>query len=309
MNASMKIDPEFEGLLPPLTEDEFAGLERNVLANGIRDRLVVWKGHGVLVDGHNRYKLALKHKLKYELDEREFETRDDVCVFILDNQFDRRNLADYTRVELALKKQDYLRRKAKENQLGGLKQGSVLPTLGKREETVHVDAEIAKSAGVGRETVRKVRAITTKAPEELKQKLRKGEVSIHKAHLQVTGTTAPPKLERLKTPSGRSSSALDSDVTALLHEVANRTCVLAHAIARVRAKRVEIELAEEALRHAQSLESALRKKLLEAQAITRPPSSHPAVASATRKRSRGGGAGRLRLVQPVPPQTPPSAPE
>ena len=48
----MKIDKEFADLIPPLTEEEYKGLETSILNEGCRDALVVW--NDTLVDGHNR---------------------------------------------------------------------------------------------------------------------------------------------------------------------------------------------------------------------------------------------------------------
>ena len=38
----MQIDDEFKALIPPLSVDERAQLEANLLADGCRDPLVVW---------------------------------------------------------------------------------------------------------------------------------------------------------------------------------------------------------------------------------------------------------------------------
>ena len=48
----IRIDPEVESKIPPLTNDELTQLEENILADGsVRDPLVLWQG--ILVDGHN----------------------------------------------------------------------------------------------------------------------------------------------------------------------------------------------------------------------------------------------------------------
>lgn len=41
----IRIDPEFESKIPPLTNDELTRLEENILADGsVRDPLVLWQG-------------------------------------------------------------------------------------------------------------------------------------------------------------------------------------------------------------------------------------------------------------------------
>ena len=56
---NLTIDPEFKNLIPPLTSEEYAGLEESILAEGCRDSLVAW--HGILIDGHNRYEICEKY--------------------------------------------------------------------------------------------------------------------------------------------------------------------------------------------------------------------------------------------------------
>jgi hypothetical protein len=51
----LTIDPRFKSLIPPLSAEELAQLESNIVADGCRDPLVVWNGYGILVDGHNRH--------------------------------------------------------------------------------------------------------------------------------------------------------------------------------------------------------------------------------------------------------------
>ena len=53
----IKIDKEFQSLIPPLAPEEYKQLEENCIRDGIRDPLVVWpqeNGVNILVDGHNR---------------------------------------------------------------------------------------------------------------------------------------------------------------------------------------------------------------------------------------------------------------
>ncbi|MCL2525650.1 MAG: hypothetical protein FWE46_01150 [Coriobacteriia bacterium] len=87
------IDEEFKFLLPRLDEESSAALEASVLEHGIRDALVLWKGHDILIDGHNRYGFAMKHGLPFKTVELEFPTREDVIVWIITTQIARRNLS------------------------------------------------------------------------------------------------------------------------------------------------------------------------------------------------------------------------
>ena len=61
----LKIDFEFRDLIPPLTAEEYSGLEESILKDGCRDALVVWGE--TIVDGHNRYEICTKHNLSYQI--------------------------------------------------------------------------------------------------------------------------------------------------------------------------------------------------------------------------------------------------
>jgi len=88
----IQINPEFQKLIPPLSPDEFAQLEANILDEGIRDPLVVWRQTGYLVDGHNRYQIAQKHGLEYAVHEKDFADKEEVRSWMDENQIGRRNL-------------------------------------------------------------------------------------------------------------------------------------------------------------------------------------------------------------------------
>lgn len=176
------IDPEFKALIPPLLPEERKGLEESILKEGCRDALVVWKGHNILVDGHNRYEICTAHGKPFETVEMEFASRDDAMVWIIDNQFSRRNLTPFARGELALKRKHIIAAKAKKNQACG--QGGVLllENSPKAFAPINTRAEVAKIAGVSDNTIARIEKIVQKAPEEVKEKLRRGDpgVSINK---------------------------------------------------------------------------------------------------------------------------------
>ena len=84
------IDEEFKGLLPELDKETYAMLEENLLQNGCRDSLVLWGD--TLIDGHNRFEICTKHGIPYNTIDKEFETREDVIIWMVSTQISRRNL-------------------------------------------------------------------------------------------------------------------------------------------------------------------------------------------------------------------------
>ena len=88
----LKIDPEFESKIPPLSAEEFRQLEENILSDGIViNPIIVW--NGVIVDGHNRFHILEKHPhIQYSIHEKQFDDRFSVIAWICKNQLGRRNL-------------------------------------------------------------------------------------------------------------------------------------------------------------------------------------------------------------------------
>ena len=89
---NLKIDPEFQSQIPPLTDDEFKQLEENILKEGkLISPLIVW--NNTLVDGHNRYAILQKHpEIYFSTMPLRFENREEAIAWICRNQLGRRNL-------------------------------------------------------------------------------------------------------------------------------------------------------------------------------------------------------------------------
>ena len=92
MSLHLTIDPEFANKIPPLREEELEQLEENILADGVViNPLIVWDG--VIVDGHNRYRILQKHpEIQFTTYEKEFPDRYAAIAWICKNQLGRRNL-------------------------------------------------------------------------------------------------------------------------------------------------------------------------------------------------------------------------
>lgn len=92
--SAIRIDPEFRDLLPPLSAEQFNVLENKIQLEGFRDSLIVWRGKGILVDGHNRLKICEKHGIKYTVTYIHFHDRAEVIAWIKSHQAARRNMTD-----------------------------------------------------------------------------------------------------------------------------------------------------------------------------------------------------------------------
>lgn len=177
----LKIDPEFKNLIPPLTAEEYAGLEESILQEGCRDALIVWGD--TLIDGHNRFEICTRHNIPFEITEMLFPSRVDVIAWIIKNQFGRRNLPAYERARLALRLKPVIAEKAKENLVTHTDDG--YQGLQNSAKAVDTRKELAAAAGVSHDTIAKVEKIEAHATPEMKEQLRAGQMSINQAYQTV----------------------------------------------------------------------------------------------------------------------------
>ena len=175
------IDPEFRDLSPPLNEEELKLLEASIVADGCESPLIVW--NGVIVDGHNRYAVCRKHEIPFAIQEKDFSSRDDAMLWMLRNQLGRRNLNDYQRGEMVLVLKRQLASVAEMKMRAGIRStdnpGTNLSQGAEERKTL---SQLAKLAGVSGTQMKKIDKLANSADEETKAKLRKGEVSVHRAY-------------------------------------------------------------------------------------------------------------------------------
>lgn len=192
---SIFIDEEFQNLIPPLSKEEYTQLEANCVKDGIRDPLVVWPqpdGNNILVDGHNRWNISAQHGgIRFEIKPMQFESREAVKEWIIKNQLGRRNIPNYVRAELALKLKPVIAEKAKQKQATHTEQG-----YQNSDKAIHTTKELAKAAGVSHDTIHKVEKIQAKAPEETKEALRRGELSINSVYSGIIASENETRRQR-----------------------------------------------------------------------------------------------------------------
>lgn len=205
----IKIDPEFKSLIPPLTQEEYNQLEQNIIKETNPDSIVLLTWNGTLIDGHNRYEICQKHNIQFKAVEKNgFADRDDVKVWIIQNQFGRRNINNYVRSKLALELEGLFQKKAKEQHAlkhteqykEDAKEQKSAPLL--EIETVKpietTRQELAKIAKVSHDTITKVKKIEEKAKPEIKKRLETGEASINEVYKEIKQEEKKEKLKSIQ---------------------------------------------------------------------------------------------------------------
>lgn len=217
---NLTIDPEFKNLIPPLTSEEYAGLEESILAEGCRDSIVAW--HGILIDGHNRYEICEKYGIPYSIMETDFESRDAVKLWMMKNQLARRNLNDFQRIEITHKCEDAVKAKAKERQATST--GGTAPQLMENFPQADKGAsrdELGKMAGVSGKTYEHAVIVMEEAPEPIVEATRRNDISINAAY-QVT-KMEPEQQEEIseRIKNGETPKVVITDVQKRPHVAYN----------------------------------------------------------------------------------------
>lgn len=173
MMNCLQIDEEIKNLLSPLTDEEYANLEADIVNTGkILQPILIW--NGFIIDGHHRYEIAQNHGVEFEIKEMPFRDRDEAQIWIIKHQMGRRNLNDFQRAEMALKLKESIEIRAKANQRAA---GGAVPM--KSSEPINTREKIASIAAVSEDTIRKVEKIMEGASLEDLDSLRTGKRSIN----------------------------------------------------------------------------------------------------------------------------------
>lgn len=190
----LKVDPEFQNKIPPLTADEFRQLEENILEDGeVYEPIITW--NGVIVDGHNRWKIIQENPgLIWKTKEIDFPDKWAAFDWMYKNQLGRRNLTEQQRAYMIGKMYE-----ARKNSVGNPQQRNADGTfqLSQNGGIGATDESIASELGIGRNTVGRnanyakgIDAIREADPE-VADKILAGKANISKAEVQSLAKAEP----------------------------------------------------------------------------------------------------------------------
>ena len=179
--------PEMAELLPPLTGEQLAALEADLLKNGCYSPIIVNEDM-VIVDGHNRQRLCEKHGIPYKMVVFSFEDLLEAKRWAVENQRGRRNLDKWELGKIALRLKPDIEAKARANQSAG---GQAFHPSETAEEgltilsnlpSINTRKELAETVGIGEVTMGKVMQIDEHAPSAVKEALDSGELSVNQGY-------------------------------------------------------------------------------------------------------------------------------
>lgn len=189
----LEIKQEFQELIPALSKPEQDALTESLSTEGCRQPITVWKGKNIIIDGHNRYGICTMFNIPFATEEIEFEDENEVKIWMINNQFARRNLSIEHLAELACtlakvehklaEKRMLAGKKTEEKETLGLKQ-----TQGQKGKSLKRAAE---KAGISYETAFKYDAIQRKGTDQQKEALRSGQKKIGTVYKEIQAKEKP----------------------------------------------------------------------------------------------------------------------
>jgi ParB-like chromosome segregation protein Spo0J len=187
---SLRVNPEYEKLLPKMSDEEFAELKASIQAEGQHYPIVANENLEVL-DGHHRFKACEEMGIEPDFEVRKFEDKLIEKKFVIEANLRRRHLTKFQLVELGVPLLEIEKALAKKRQSAGGKKGrdiqlGLAPNDAKSEFKKSKATEVvAKKVGVSTRTFERGKKILERASEEEKQKLREGKASIAKVYREV----------------------------------------------------------------------------------------------------------------------------
>jgi len=136
--------------------------------------LVLWKGKSVVIDGHTRLRAARKAGLYHvPVAMKDFDNEEAALEYAIKSQRNRRNLKDREIIQCiaALDK--------RKDKIANLKQNH---TEARNQASGKSAEETAKILGIGKSKVEQARAVLDKAPEEIQEAVKAGNMSINSAY-------------------------------------------------------------------------------------------------------------------------------
>ena len=200
--TGIRIDPGLKTFLPVLTEEELGQLEKNILADPGRVRLLVWKEEGVLLDGHNRYAICRKHNLHYDSNLISLPDLEAAKLWIMNEHLGRRNFSDDQKSYWRAKHQDALKKSTVRNGQGRY----AIDAPGCQNDTpVKTAQTVAKLHHVSESTIhrdvrfaRAVDTIAANAGEDAKNAILNGDVKMTRQEVQQVAVIAAAQPKAVK---------------------------------------------------------------------------------------------------------------
>lgn len=213
-----RIEPQLEKMLPRLTEEEFSQLEKNILSDSSRIVLVLWREQNVLLDGHNRYRVCLKHNLPYETVSISLPDMDAAQLWMIHEHIGRRNFSGDQKSYWRGKQYELEKKSQHRPENNGLKMGP-LRTREKLAEQHHVSRQTVERDG---QFAKAVDAIAKAAGNGAKDAILSGDMKITRQEVQKLSEVAQAQPQTAKNVLAQIAAEKPKEAKRIVQEAARQ---------------------------------------------------------------------------------------
>ncbi|MDR3123294.1 MAG: hypothetical protein LBU16_05900 [Treponema sp.] len=199
--AELKTDPRLAGMFV-IRAETLASIVKSMRESGYdkSQPLVLWKGEGVVVDGHTRLQAALEAGIpEIPVEEKEFASLEDAKLYAYRRQAERRNLnpSEILAAAAALRHKD------------------------SRDGAGRAAEILSQNLGVSPSTVKHAQTVAREAPPEILDEVQKNQMTIDKAYRLTKGK--PDKLAKAKPEKDKEETASDYEGFQVSDELTQST--------------------------------------------------------------------------------------
>jgi hypothetical protein len=201
--SKIKINEEYAKLVPEISQSNYESLKASIKEDGLFVPIIL-NQHGIILDGHHRYRACHELGIEPRTMEREFEDSLLEKQFVIEVNLKRRHLNEFQIAELGYKLEEVEGKKAKKRQidLAGTRKNNNDTDCGDNTNTLYsfeykvakedgttttdrVQKIIANKIGLSPATYYGAKKIIEESSELVKDKVRSGSVIINKAYKQL----------------------------------------------------------------------------------------------------------------------------
>jgi ParB-like chromosome segregation protein Spo0J/SAM-dependent methyltransferase len=217
----LKINPEYDKILPHMTNEEYEALKQSIKEEGQHFPIIINADHEIL-DGHHRYRACLDLELEPDFEVKHFEDKLSERMFVIEANLRRRQLNPLDAAKLGVEIEKIEAEKAKQRLSDAGKTGmesrwkdnvvSNETTLNEKGKAMDLAAQ---KVNLSPTTYYRAKTILEKGTPELQEKIRKNETSIFDAFKQVQQqehNTIPLKLQIPKTADNLKSELFPTNI-------------------------------------------------------------------------------------------------
>jgi len=171
----------YAALVPPVTETEYQSLKGSIKQNGLWIPIII-NVHGVILDGHHRFRACQDLDIQPKHAVREFENELLEKKFVIECNLKRRHLLDFQKIELGIVLLEIEYEEAANRKLDHAQSNEPIAQDCAKGKATSI---VAEKVGVKNRIFEMGKKVIEKASDDVKQNLRDGKTTISKEYQQI----------------------------------------------------------------------------------------------------------------------------